>query len=119
MRWCLILLVLAACNTVPPRWSGVPVHTVTIDESTFEIRHRDPEVHVLRINSEWMPDMRTTSMKAARAIKQATGCPLAQGSLTGDPVMMTGLVSCGDGSVLRRYLEALAMEALMAYGQHR
>lgn len=94
----------AGCDMVPPQWAAYPPTRVEVQGSTFDVRRNGVKAFAFRRNSEWAPNFRSVALKGAAAIEQATGCDLHDGSLTGDAVMMTGLVRCGDGADLERYL---------------
>lgn len=97
-------LALAGCDTVPREWAAYPPTTVQVEGSTFDVRRNGVKAFAFRRNSEWAPNFRSVAHKGAAAIELATGCKLHEGSLTGDAVMMTGLVRCGNGRDLDRFL---------------
>jgi hypothetical protein len=88
----LALFLLAACNTPPLGFQGIPATTVIIDGSVFDIRVRDSRASAIRTNREWAPRLEFVEHKARIAIERVSGCKVAQ--LVGDAASMLASLSC-------------------------
>ncbi|MCO6381332.1 MAG: hypothetical protein JXQ91_18620 [Vannielia sp.] len=94
MRLLLCLpLALAGCNTVKDDLPGHSAHRVQAMGYTFNIFAADPEFQAVRTNLG-RPNARTYPVAVAMAVRQATGCEVALGSLTGDFNLTKGKMSC-------------------------
>lgn len=85
---------LAACNTPPLGFAGVDPVRVDIEQSSFDVRVKDGRAHALRVNSEFAPNINFVGARAARAMAQASGCEVVQGSVAGDAIFITADLDC-------------------------
>ena len=97
MKKCILVWVLfmfAGCAS--PAFLNQPTRNVTIADSTFVVYMRsgtsDVEAH--RISFEMLPSRVLTYARAQRAITQATGCHVVDGSLEGDQAIIRASVDC-------------------------
>ncbi|WP_322891965.1 MULTISPECIES: hypothetical protein [unclassified Yoonia] len=92
---CLILL-LAACNSGTAGFMGVPAQTVTVAQSTFDVRRKDDLVEVVRTNREAVFSLTAIIPRAEQAVVAATGCAPRPGTWTGDQVVARVRIDCAD-----------------------
>lgn len=85
---------LAACNTPPLGFAGVDPVRVDIEQSSFDVRVKDGRAHALRVNAEFAPNINFVGPRAARAIEEASGCNVVQGSMAGDAIFFTADLDC-------------------------
>ena len=93
MRGVVVLLLLAGCNTVR---EDLPGHMAIRAEAlgyAFNVFPDDPEFQVVRVNFG-LPRRDTYPAAVALAVKQATGCEVAVGSLRGDFNLTKGKMLC-------------------------
>lgn len=90
-----LMLLLTACNTPSQAFRDVPVSTVTIDGSTFDVRIKDRRAEALRTNVQYAPRMGPIGGRAAMAIEQVSGCLVHD--ISGDQAVVQARLDCGDG----------------------
>ena len=96
--FCIIALVfLAACDSPSPAFMKGEKIVVEVEGSRFSVHRRDDLVEVYRISPEWLPRLSEVLARARKAIEQATGCPVAEGSLSGDHALIRAELNC-DGN---------------------
>jgi hypothetical protein len=88
------ILFFAACDTASPGYMGIEAQTVTVGQSTFDVRRKENEVELVRTNAEFAPSLRSVIPRAARAVTQVTGCTPVNGTWTGDAALMRVAISC-------------------------
>lgn len=109
----LMVFMVSGCTSPSPKFFGAPRTDLTVENSRFRVFHYpgSPEVEVHRLSFEARPGWSATQAKAARAIEIVTGCQLRDGSLAGDPAIITAEVDC--------YLAASGGQAMMSSSGHR
>jgi len=70
-------------------------YEVSAGTSSFTIYRSGDQVEVYRTSMAVLPRRSEAFSDAENAIRDATGCDLAKGSLTGDVALMTAELSCG------------------------
>ncbi len=91
-----VLLGVAGCDSPGPGFSGGMVREVVVDGSRFRV-FAPPGSSVIqahRVSFEMLPSLSATFEKAYRAIEQATGCKVRDGSLRGDQAIILAEVNC-------------------------
>ena len=88
----LLFLVLAACNTPGPEFRSAPVQRMSVNGSTFDIRHSGERAQAIRVNSESLPRKYETMAKAAVAIEMSSGCDVRR--LDGEQSMAVAALAC-------------------------
>ncbi len=88
------LLFLAGCNTPPPAFGGIAPVRVQVEQSLFDVRIRGDRAHALRLNPEYTTSLAAVAPRARRAIEQASGCRVAEGSIAGDAIFVTAGLRC-------------------------
>ena len=96
LRCCLIFLavVLAACGSPTPRYSGGPRALADVDGSRFVVFRRGDEMEAYRISHEARPSEGAVLLRAGRAMQALTGCPIRKGSMTGDQAIVRARIAC-------------------------
>ena len=92
------LMVLAACNTPPLGFAGTTPQSVTIGQSTFDVRIKGDRAHALRTNREFAPNISFVAKRASAAIMQVSGCNIVPATMVGDPIFITADLDCPKGS---------------------
>ncbi|MFD1509583.1 hypothetical protein [Lacimonas salitolerans] len=90
---CLVVLMLAACNTPSPGFRGIDPVRVKVGPSVFDVRVQDGQAEALRINSDYAPRMGPIGPRATLAIEQVSGCTVRR--LGGDQAMIRASLNCG------------------------
>jgi hypothetical protein len=85
--------ILAACNTAGPYFRGLPVTTVTIDGSTFDVRVRGKLAEAIRTNVQYAPRFGPIQSRAGKAMEMVSGCKVKD--VRGDQAQATGILACG------------------------
>lgn len=93
MRYVVLLLALGACNTVKEDLPGQSRIKAEAYGYTFNVFPADPDFQVVRTNMG-LPRRDTFALAVAAAVKQATGCEVAEGSLKGDYNLTRGKMRC-------------------------
>ena len=88
----LALVGLAACNGPSPHFRGLPAQRVTVEGSTFDVRHTDRFAEAVRLNAQYAPRPGPIAARAAIAMHQVTGCRISQ--LRGDAAVILGFLDC-------------------------
>jgi len=88
------VLLVGGCNTGSPAFMAISAETVTIEESTFDVRRKDDYVELVRTNAEFGATLRTIIPRAGRAVTEVTGCTPVDGTWTGDAAMMRVAIDC-------------------------
>ncbi|GHF57639.1 hypothetical protein [Seohaeicola zhoushanensis] len=94
MRPFLALLLLAACNTPSPHFSGLEATRVSVAGSVFDIRVRGDLAEALRVNAQYAPRFGPIRARAAFAMEQVSGCTVTE--VSGDQALALGKLSCKD-----------------------
>ncbi len=91
-----VLMLVAGCDSPSPGFLGGSVQEVVVDESRFRVfmQHGGNEIEAHRVSVEPLPSLVLTLDKAYRAIEQATGCQIVDGSLRGDQAIILAEVDC-------------------------
>lgn len=91
-----VLLLVAGCDSPNPRFLGGSVQEIVVDESRFCVfmQHGGNKIEAHRVSVEPLPSLVLTLDKAYRAIEQATGCHVVDGSLRGDQAVILAKVDC-------------------------
>jgi hypothetical protein len=91
-----VLLGLAGCDSPGPGFSGGMAREVVVDGSRFRVfvPPGGSVVQAHRVSFEMLPSLSATFEKAYRAIEQATGCKVLDGSLRGDQAIILAEVDC-------------------------
>ncbi len=85
---------LAGCDSPSPRFSGLASRNVTVDESTFAVRHNGYEAEAIRTSFEARPPLGRTLLKGFMAIMLASGCAVDPESLDGDTNIVRADLDC-------------------------
>ncbi|SIN81466.1 hypothetical protein [Vannielia litorea] len=93
MRWMVLALALAGCNTVKEDLQGHSVRKAEALGYTFNVFADGPDFQVVRTNFG-RPNSRTYPEAVALAVRQATGCEVSVGSLSGDYNLTRGKMRC-------------------------
>ena len=98
MRWVVLMscLVAVACNAPTPHFRGAEVTRVSVQGSTFDIRHRGRLAEAIRVNSEYAPRLGPIGRRAEIAMEAVTGCDVIE--IRGDAALILGIMDCGDGA---------------------
>lgn len=91
---CLALGV-AGCDSPSPRMMSGERQAVVIDGTAFTVYRRGDAVEVYRTTPEFMPRRSVVFARAEQAVRKATGCAVAEGSLIGDAALMKAALNCG------------------------
>ncbi len=94
LRHTLAMLALAGCNTPPLGFAGVDPVRVQVERSVFDVRVRGDRAHALRLNPEYTNSLAAVAPRARRAIQQASGCRVVEGSVAGDAIFVTAALEC-------------------------
>lgn len=89
-----LALALSACASPSPRMMSGEHHEIVVSGTAFTVFRKGDEVEVYRTTPEFLPHLSEVFAKAEVAIRQATGCRVRDGSLTGDAALMTALLDC-------------------------
>lgn len=89
-----LALALAGCDSPSPRMMSGERHAVVIDGTAFTVYRRGDAVEVYRTTAELMPRRSVVFARAEQAIRLATGCEVAHGSLVGDAALMKAALDC-------------------------
>lgn len=92
MRHTPLVLFLAACNTPSPAFRGLSVKTVTIEGSTFDVRHTGTQAEAIRTNTQYAPRFGPIRDRATAAIEQVSGCEVR--SISGDQAVAVAKLKC-------------------------
>ncbi len=92
----LVMLGLTACDSPSPEFRSKDTTTqeITVEGATFKIHRRENYVESYRVNFEALPSVSSVLRRAKIAIEQSTGCPIRQGSLTGDQGIQRAQLDC-------------------------
>ncbi len=108
----LIFLVLGACGTPGPKFSGVAPVRVQVGASVFDIRVAGRRAEAIRLNPRPAMRLASVGVPAMLAIERVSGCRVDR--LSGDQAMMWATLDCGAGALVPRqrepYLECDAFE---------
>ncbi|MBT2131457.1 hypothetical protein [Aliiroseovarius lamellibrachiae] len=90
----------ASCDSPSPQFRSKDTTTaeVTVEGSVFKIHRRENWVESYRTSFEALPNVSKVLGRAKVAIERATGCPIRQGSLSGDQGIQRAELNC-DGSL--------------------
>ncbi|MDA5095433.1 hypothetical protein O2N63_15195 [Aliiroseovarius sp. KMU-50] len=91
---------LIACDSPSPefRHRETLTHDITVEGARFKIHQREDWVESYRVNFEAVPKVSSVLRRAKIAIEMATGCPIREGSLTGDQGIQRAQLDC-DGTL--------------------
>lgn len=92
MRYLILMALLAGCNTPSPAFRGVPVQTVSVDGSTFDVRVKAKTAEAIRTNVQYAPRFGPIKDRAAVAIEQVSGCEVR--SISGDQAVAVAKLKC-------------------------
>lgn len=92
-RWIMpLLLLLPACDGGSPHFMGIPPTRVEVEGSVFAVRVKGDLAEAVRINPQYAPRMGPIGGRAARAMKQVSGCTVRE--IRGDQALILGLLTC-------------------------
>lgn len=91
------LVALAACDSPSPGFGRGDKTVVEVGGSRFSVYRAGDRVQIIRTSTEWLPRREEILPRAEIAVIRATGCPVATGTLHGDPALMEARLDC-DGS---------------------
>lgn len=66
-----------------------------VEGARFKIHRREDWVESYRINAEALPSKSSVLRRAKIAIERATGCPIRDGTLSGDQGIQRAQLNCG------------------------
>jgi hypothetical protein len=89
------VIALAGCDTPSPRFMSGERRAVSVDGTAFTVYRTGDSVEVYRTTPQLLPRRSVVFASAERAIRQATGCAVADGSLLGDVALMQATLDCG------------------------
>ncbi len=91
---------LTACDSPSPQFRTQDTTTteVTVEGSLFKIHRRENWVESYRTSFEALPNVSKILRRAKVAIELGTGCPIREGSLTGDQGIQRAELNC-DGTL--------------------
>ncbi|UWQ05031.1 hypothetical protein [Aliiroseovarius crassostreae] len=87
---------LAGCDSPSPEFRSKDTRTyeATVQGATFKIHRREDWVESYRVNFEALPSVSSVLRRAKIAIEQSTGCPIREGSLSGDQGIQRAQLNC-------------------------
>ncbi len=88
----LALLLLAGCSAGTPHFRDVPATRVAVNGSVFDVRLRGDLAETVRVNSQHAPRLGPIRNRAALAMAQVSGCPIAD--VLGDAAVTVGILAC-------------------------
>ena len=89
-----LLLATAGCDSPSPAFRDAATREVEIDGSRFAVHFTRDAAEVYRISREWRPRRSVILPRAGRAIRQTTGCDIAEGTLGGDVAIQRAKLLC-------------------------
>ena len=90
----LLVLGLSGCDSPSPAFSGLNPVRVTVDGSTFSVRHTPFAAEAIRLNPEANPTRGGTVFKGAKAMVLASGCAVVTDTLDGDEAVVRADLDC-------------------------
>ncbi len=91
---CLTGLAFAACDTASADFKDIPATTVTVAQSTFDVRQKGTSVELIRTNAEFAPNLAAVVPRATIAVERATGCVPRSHTWSGEQTIMQVEVDC-------------------------
>ncbi|MFD2738166.1 hypothetical protein ACFSUD_01140 [Sulfitobacter aestuarii] len=88
----LIALAFSACNVPGPHFRDLAATRVTVDGSTFDVRHRGELAEATRVNVQYAPRFGPIRSRAGRAMALVSGCRVME--VYGDQALSTGVLDC-------------------------
>ena len=115
--WSLVVIValvtgLAGCDSPSPAFSGLASRNVTVDGSSFSVRHTRDRAEAIRLSREWRPPLGRTLLKGSMAIMLASGCAVKPGSLDGDTNIVRADLDCAGQGALPGRARAEGMDCI-------
>lgn len=91
------LITLSACDSPSPhfRTGDTRTYDMQVEGARFKIHQREDRVESYRINAEALPNRSSVLRRAKIAIEMATGCPIREGTLSGDQGIQRAQLNCG------------------------
>lgn len=86
---------LSGCDSPSPRMMAGERQEIMIEGTAFTVYRSGDEVEVYRTTAQVMPRRSIVFARADRAIRQATGCAVKDGSMVGDAALMRATLVCG------------------------
>ena len=92
----ILFLALGLMGCASPSMMGATRLDTSVGNSRFHVYYApgNDAVEIHRVSFEPLPSFVMTAAKAIRAVQQATGCTIRDGTLKGDPAIMTAEVDC-------------------------
>lgn len=91
-----MLLAIAGCASPSPRMSAAERQDVVVDGSAFTVFRVGDAVEVYRTSAQFMPHLSVVVANAEKAIGQATGCKVREGSMIGDAALLKATLDCSE-----------------------
>lgn len=90
-------MALIACDSPSPhfRTGDARTYDMQVEGARFKIHQREDWVESYRINAEVLPSKTSVLHRAKIAIEMATGCPIREGTLSGDQGIQRAQLNCG------------------------
>lgn len=101
----LALLMLAACSAGTPHFRDLPATRVAVNGSVFDVRLRGDLAEAVRVNSQYAPRLGPIRDRAALAMAQVSGCPIAD--VLGDAAVTVGVLACDQKAADRLLMAAV------------
>lgn len=90
----IITTLITGCNSGSMDFMGVESQTVTVGQSTFNVRRLNGRVELVRTNPEFLTSLSQIIGRASVAVEETTGCTPRPGTWTGDQAMMQVEIDC-------------------------
>ncbi len=94
MRFLVLLIALAACDSPSPRYAGAERFEVSQDGRDYVVYRAGSEVQVIRMGYARRGEHGAIRAAMPVVAAQATGCTARPASFDGDSGMMRGRVDC-------------------------
>ncbi len=94
MRFLLILLCLAACDSPSPRMMGGDRAEMRVGGKTYVVYRKGPAFEVIRMDRVAHGGHDAVRVAMLGAVAQATGCTPVAASVAGDSGVMRGRLDC-------------------------
>lgn len=86
-----VCFALAACHWASPYFAGLPAQRVMIESAVFDVRVRKDLAEANRISPQVLPRFDDVALKAARAMRIASGCDVVE--VRGDAAQIIGVLA--------------------------
>lgn len=92
LRFLLVFLLLASCDSPSPAFRGVEATRIEVDSTRFVVRWFGARAEVLRLNTDWSPRIGEIATQAEEAVETVSGCQAER--IYGDVAKLTALLDC-------------------------